>query len=90
MEQALALIAEGIDGLDEHDEGVVENAISSEHPWVSAIYDECKETGDVRGLMVRWHLCMHRANKEDSINVSEKTSFASMYCAHVGGVWMDV
>lgn len=51
--QALALIVEGCAGINELDKELVENAIAIEHPWVCAIYDECKETKDVRGLLVR-------------------------------------
>lgn len=52
LEQALALIIEGSDGLSAHERAVVEKAIAEEHPWVAAIYEECAETGDVRGLVV--------------------------------------
>ncbi|CAM9512453.1 unnamed protein product [Ectocarpus sp. 12 AP-2014] len=51
LRQALSLIEEGSAGLSAQHRAVVEKAISVGHPWVSAIYDECKETGDVRGLM---------------------------------------
>lgn len=51
--QALSLVEEGSDGLSARHRAIVHHAISVGHPWVSAIYDECKETGDVRGLMVR-------------------------------------
>ncbi|CBJ25612.1 hypothetical protein Esi_0003_0321 [Ectocarpus siliculosus] len=51
LRQALSLIEEGGAGLSAQHRAVVEKAISVGHPWVSAIYDECKETGDVRGLM---------------------------------------
>ena len=44
--QALSLIEEGNAGLSAQHRAVVEKAISVGHPWVSAIYDECKETGD--------------------------------------------
>ena len=50
--QALSLIEDGSGGLSARHRAVVEHAIIAEHPWVAAIYDECKETGDVRGLMV--------------------------------------
>lgn len=50
--QALSLIEDGSGGLSARHRAVVEHAIADEHPWVAAIYDECKETGDVRGLMV--------------------------------------
>ncbi|CAN0355029.1 unnamed protein product, partial [Laminaria digitata] len=49
--QALSLIEDGSEGLSARHRTIVERAISAEHPWVAAIYDECKETGDVRGLM---------------------------------------
>lgn len=54
-EQALHWIVEGkvSGGLSAHHKAIVEHAIAIEHPWVSAIYEECKETGDVRGLVVR-------------------------------------
>lgn len=51
--QALSLVEDGSDGLSVRHRAIVHHAISVGHPWVSAIYDECKETGDVRGLMVR-------------------------------------
>lgn len=50
--QALSLIEEGSDGFTERHRAIAQHAISVGHPWVSAIYDECKETGDVRGLLV--------------------------------------
>lgn len=51
--QALSLVEEGSEGLSARHRAIVHHAVSVGHPWVSAIYDECKETGDVRGLMVR-------------------------------------
>lgn len=50
--QALSLIEDGSGGLSARHRTIVEDAITADHPWVAAIYDECKETGDVRGLMV--------------------------------------
>lgn len=50
--QALSLIEEGSDGFTARHRAIAQHAISVGHPWVSAIYDECKETGDVRGLLV--------------------------------------
>lgn len=49
----MTLIAEARNGLTEREKALIEDAIATEHPWVSAIYDECRETGDMRGLMVR-------------------------------------
>ena len=52
--QVLSWIEEGTatGGLSARHRAIVERAIATEHPWVSAIYEECKETGDVRGLVV--------------------------------------
>ncbi|CAM9553514.1 unnamed protein product, partial [Ascophyllum nodosum] len=54
LRQALSWIEEGTatGGLSARHRAIVERAIATEHPWVSAIYEECKETGDVRGLVL--------------------------------------
>lgn len=67
--QALHWIVEGkvSGGLSVHHKAIVEHAIATEHPWVSAIYEECKETGDVRGLVVR----TVEAQKCDAIDTLE-------------------
>ncbi|CAM9969974.1 unnamed protein product, partial [Scytosiphon promiscuus] len=51
LRQALRLVEEGGDGLSARHRAIVSHAIDVGHPWVAAIYDECMETGDVRGLM---------------------------------------
>lgn len=50
--KALRLVEEGDGGLSTRHRAIVSHAIDVGHPWVAAIYDECMETGDVRGLMV--------------------------------------